>query len=158
MKTITLFLVSMIMVLTALGQKDKKDKDSVAVNKNAPYILFEKLEHDYGTIPYNGDGSYEFEFKNTGKMPLVLQNCQSSCGCTIPDWPKDPIKKGGTGKIIVKYATSRVGPFFKTVTVYSNASNSPITLTIKGTVSKPEEQKTLPEKENVLPATNNENH
>ena len=130
-------------------------KDSLKAKKNSPYLLLEKSEHDFGTIPYNGDGTYEFKFKNTGKSPLIISNCQASCGCTVPEWPKDPIAKNGTGVIKVKYNTTRVGHFQKTVTIQSNSSNSPVVITIKGDVEKKQEEQTVPIKNDNIPGVNN---
>lgn len=104
---------------------------------NMPMITFNKLVHDYGAINVNGNGDCEFEFTNTGKEPLVLTNVRSSCGCTVPSWPREPVLPGKTGVINVRYNTSRAGMINKTVSVYSNASNSPITLQIKGSVVAP---------------------
>jgi hypothetical protein len=153
-------LIGMALIFLAAGisfsQTDvKKDTTKTKPDKNAPVILFENTIHDFGNIPFNGDGTCEFAFKNMGKEPLILTNCQASCGCTVPDWPKEPILKKNTGVVKVKYNTSRVGPFTKTITVTSNASNSPITLTIKGIVEKqPDEQKPIiPVKDNPLPST-----
>ncbi len=101
-------------------------------------IEFETTSHDFGTIPYKGDGTYEFVFKNTGKVPLVLNNVRSSCGCTVPEWPKDPVKKGDQGKIKVIYNTRISGSFSKSITVFSNAGEKPIILTIKGKVEEAE--------------------
>ena len=99
-------------------------------------IEFETTEHDYGTIPFKGDGTYEFVFKNTGKEPLVLKNVRSSCGCTVPEWPKEPIKKGEKSKIKVSYNTRITGSFSKSISVYSNASDAPFVLSIKGKVEE----------------------
>ncbi len=99
-------------------------------------IEFEETAHDYGTIPYNGDGAYEFIFHNKGGEPLLLNNVRSACGCTTPEWPKEPIPAGKSGKIKVIYNTRIIGPFSKSVTVYSNASEKPIVLVIKGTVEQ----------------------
>lgn len=99
-----------------------------------PGIEFSELKHDYGTIEQGGDGTYNFEFTNTGTEPLVLSNVRSSCGCTIPKWPREPINAGETASILVKYNTNRPGPFNKSITVYSNASEQPIVLHIKGKV------------------------
>lgn len=99
-----------------------------------PGIQFAELRHDYGIIEQGGDGTYKFEFTNTGTEPLVLSNVRSSCGCTIPQWPKEPINAGETASILVKYNTTRQGPFNKSITVYSNASEQPIVLHIKGKV------------------------
>lgn len=99
-------------------------------------IIFDKHTHNYGKISYAGDGSCEFEFKNTGTGPLILNNVKSSCGCTVPDWPKNPIKPGETSVIKVQYNTRRSGSFTKGITVYSNASeNGTVRLIIKGEVA-----------------------
>jgi outer membrane lipoprotein-sorting protein len=90
---------------------------------------------DYGTVAHNADGKREFVFTNNGNKPLIITNTQGSCGCTVPTTPKEPIAPGAKGIIGVKYATDRVGPFTKTVTVTSNAAGQATkTLTIKGTV------------------------
>lgn len=115
-------------------------------NPNAPVINFDKVVHDYGTIMQNSDGGCEFKFTNNGKEPLILSRPKSSCGCTVPTWPKQPILPGKSDVIKVTYTTNRVGPFNKTVTIYSNASNNPIKLQIKGKVVK-EPTEVMPEKE-----------
>ena len=105
-----------------------------ATNPNAPVITFEKTTHDYGTIAKGGDGTCEFKFKNTGVEPLILSNVTSSCGCTVPEWPREPILKGKTASIKVKYNTDRIGPINKTITVVSNGKESSIQLRIVGSV------------------------
>jgi hypothetical protein len=97
-------------------------------------IKMDKLTHDYGNIKQGDNGECEFKFTNTGKEPLVITNCQGSCGCTVPACPKEPILPGKTGVIKVKYDTNRVGGIYKTVTVTSNAKSGNIVLTIKGNV------------------------
>lgn len=100
-------------------------------------IEFEKETHDYGTIKQNANGTYEFKFKNTGTQPLMISNAKGSCGCTVPEWPREPIAPGESGVIKVKYDTKRVGPFSKSVTLQSNASTNPTkTIRIKGTVEE----------------------
>jgi hypothetical protein len=106
-------------------------------DKNAPEITFESTEHDFGTLPYEGNGTTDFVFTNSGKEPLVLTNVQSSCGCTTPEWPREPIKNGQKATIRVKYDTKRAGSFTKSITVTSNAATSPVVLTIKGVVTSP---------------------
>lgn len=98
-------------------------------------IVFDKFEHDYGTIKQGSDGVCEFVFTNKGKAPLVLSNVRASCGCTAPEWPQTPIEPGKTGTIKVKYNTNIVGVFNKSITVSSNAVNSNVVLRIKGTVN-----------------------
>ncbi|PWH84781.1 DUF1573 domain-containing protein [Brumimicrobium oceani] len=98
-------------------------------------IEFEKETHDYGTISQYADGTCEFVFKNTGNEPLVISNAKGSCGCTVPQWPREPIAPGQTGTIKVKYDTKRVGIIGKSVTLQSNATNEPTkTIRIKGNV------------------------
>ena len=114
--------------------------------QNGPEIEFEKLVHDYGDVPFNGNGECEFRFTNTGNEPLLVQKPKSSCGCTIPSWPKEPILPGESEVIKVTYRTNRAGNINKTVTVTSNAvKNSTVVLRIKGRVlDQPTEA--LPEK------------
>ncbi len=103
--------------------------------QNGPEISFSKTVHDYGDVPYNGNGECEFSFTNTGNEPLILQKPKSSCGCTIPTWPKEPILPGESNVIKVTYKTNRPGTINKTVTVTSNArKNSTVVLRIKGKV------------------------
>lgn len=105
----------------------------------AGVIQFEETVHDYGTIQEGGNGTYEFIFHNRGDEPLLLNNVRSSCGCTIPEWPKEPIAAGKTGKIKVSYNTRITGPFTKSISVYTNADEKPIVLVIKGKVEEAEE-------------------
>jgi hypothetical protein len=102
--------------------------------KSTAAIEFETTEHDFGTLPQGGNGTFEFIFKNTGKDPLVLNNVRSSCGCTVPEWPKGPVKKGDKGVIKVSYNTRITGNFSKSISVYSNAGEGPVVLIIKGKV------------------------
>lgn len=109
---------------------------------------------DYGTVTKEDDnGLRVFEFKNTGDAPLIIKEVKSTCGCTVPSWPKDPIAPGKSGKIEVKYNMG-LGPIRKTITVQSNASNYPdgvVPLKLKGEVVKKEEVNIL-EKKKSLPS------
>lgn len=111
--------------------------------QNMPEIYFENTTHNYGNIEMNSDGLCEFTFRNTGNEPLLLTNVKASCGCTTPTWPKEPVKKGDTGTIVVKYNTKIAGAFSKTIRVSSNAKTNLVTLRITGTVTSttPEERK-----------------
>jgi len=98
-------------------------------------INFETTTIDYGTIDNGSDGERVFNFTNSGNKDLIIQNVQSSCGCTIPKKPEGPIAPGESSEIIVKYDTKRTGPFRKTITVTTNLEqNSIVALKIKGTV------------------------
>jgi len=112
-------------------------------DKKAPVLTFDKEVIDYGTIVQNSNGVREFKFKNTGRSTLIIQRCKGSCGCTVPTCTKEPIKKGKTGVIKVKYATNRLGQFNKTVSVYSNAKTPVKKITIKGNVIKPPTKKEI---------------
>lgn len=93
--------------------------------------------HDFGTLDKGETASYTFMLKNTGFEPLILSKCQKTCGCTIPECSPDPILPGETGEVKVSYDSTRIGPFQKSVKVYSNAVNEPIlVLRIKGKVEE----------------------
>jgi len=97
-------------------------------------ITFESDVVDYGEIAYGADGIREFKFTNTGDDVLIVARVYSTCGCTIPEKPEAPIKPGESNVIKVKYDTKKPGPIRKTITVYTNASETPYTLKIKGKV------------------------
>lgn len=130
------FLSLIFLVATATGQ-NKEEAGAAKTNPNAPEITFNKKVHDYGTIYQNDDGNCTFAFTNTGKEPVVLSNVRSSCGCTVPKWPRQPVLPGESDTIRVTYATKRIGPINKSITVFSNAQNSPVVLRIKGKVLPP---------------------
>ncbi len=88
-------------------------------------ISVDKDVHDYGTIENGANGVCVFTITNTGSDALIISSCKGSCGCTVPTWPKEPIAPGATAEISVKYDTKRPGPINKTVTISSNAVNSP---------------------------------
>ncbi len=102
---------------------------------SGPEIEFEKEVHDFGNMKQYGDASTEFTFTNTGTEPLIISNARGSCGCTVPSWPKTPIKPGESAAIKVKYDSKRIGPINKSVTITSNASNEPTkVIRIKGMI------------------------
>jgi len=147
MKKILLLAIVTMFAIVSFAQVESKQQaqPQPADNPNAPEITFDKLVHDYGTVPYNGDGKCVFTFTNTGKEPLILTNVRSSCGCTVPKWPREPILPGESDVIHVEYKTNRVGSINKSVTVQSNASNSNVVLRIAGQVLN-QEQGAMPEK------------
>lgn len=149
-KVFSLFIV-MAFVFAAVAQEASADKPKKV---KEPEITFESLTHDYGNITQGDNGTCEFVFKNTGKADLLLTNCRSSCGCTVPEWPKDPIPPGKKAVIKVKYNTQRIGAINKTITVESNATNNRVVLSIKGNVAaKPVEA--APEGNNSSMKVNN---
>jgi len=98
--------------------------------------VFGKTTHDFGKILESaGDASCLFTFRNNGTVPLLLQSVQASCGCTTPEYTKEPVLPGKTGEIKVTYAASgRPGVFNKEVIIHTNVPDSVYKLTIKGEV------------------------
>ena len=139
MKKVIYLLGIMLFMAGAAKAQDAK-------TQSGPEIEFEEIVHDYGDVPCNGNGECEFRFTNTGDAPLLIQKPKSSCGCTVPSWPSEPILPGESEIIKVTYRTNRPGIINKTVTVTSNAvKNSTVVLRIKGRVlDQPTEA--LPEK------------
>ncbi len=99
-------------------------------------ITFAQESNDFGKIAEEkGPVTTEFTFTNTGAQPLIIQNVRASCGCTAPDWTKDPVLPGKKGIVKATFdPKGRPGPFNKSITVTSNAENSTVILTIKGEV------------------------
>ncbi len=153
MKKLFSVLIVMAFVFAGVAQNDvAKEKKSKKVK--TPEITFVKLVHDYGQIEQGANGECEFEFKNTGKADLILTNCRSSCGCTVPSWPKDPIAPGKKAVIKVKYNTNRIGQINKSITVESNAVNDRVVLKITGNIS-PKAQEAAPQNNTGAPKANN---
>lgn len=131
-KIVTLLFISLL----TFSINAQQTEATSATDSNAPAFEFETEVIDYGKVEYNGDGVRKFVFKNVGKSPLVISRIQSSCGCTVPKKPTEPILPGETGEIEVKYATNRAGGFSKMITIYSNATEKVKRLRIKGIVIK----------------------
>ena len=112
--------------------------ETKVVNPNAPTMTFDSEVVDYGTIEQGADGVREFKFTNNGKEPLIISNARGSCGCTVPTWPKEPIKPGESSVIKVKYDTKRLGAINKSVTITSNASTPTKVVRIKGKIIAPQ--------------------
>lgn len=128
-------IISALLLVAGFAMAGFAQEGAAAVDSaNMAVIKFDTQVHDFGKLPYAGDGTHVFTFTNTGKTALVLTNVRATCGCTIPEWNREPIAPGKSDKITVKYDTRRTGPFTKTVTVQSNASNSTLQLTIKGEI------------------------
>jgi Protein of unknown function (DUF1573) len=109
--------------------------NGVAVPRPADFLQLKETSHNFGKIPQGRPAVYIFEIANNGPVPLTLDNVQASCGCTTPEWSRDPIPAGTTAKIKVGYNAYADGPFTKTVTIVYN-TNQTKTLTISGEVFK----------------------
>ena len=123
-----------------------------APDPNAPTMTFEKDAIDYGTIKQDAEGTRIFNFKNEGKVPIVISEAHGSCGCTVPTYPKEPIMPGQKAEISVHYDTHRVGAFSKSVTINSNAKNSPVVIRISGTVEAPAIVPTVADPTSIIPS------
>ena len=109
--------------------------DSIAT-KALTSIAFADTVHEFGTINEGEKVSYTFKYKNTGDNPLILEDVRPSCGCTLPEWTKDPIAPGAEGLIKVVYnSEGRPGEFHKTITVIANTSAEVVLLKIQGKVT-----------------------
>jgi len=135
--TLSTVLTSTVFVLAQTSGKvgEKPTTPVQTVVTSLAEMTFETDVHDFGTIDYAGNGTYEFKFKNTGTEPLIISDAKGSCGCTVPTYPKNiPIKPGESQVIKVTYDTKRAGNFTKTVTINSNAKTPQKVITIKGIV------------------------
>ncbi len=123
---------------------------TVSAQEKVAKIEFASETIDYGTIEKGADGVRVFKFTNTGDAPLIISKVKSSCGCTVPKKPEEPIMPGETGEIEVKYDTNRVMPIRKTITVTSNAQRATVALKIKGNVIDPSKTSVLEKKQKSL--------
>lgn len=135
----TVAMFSLTAGLNAQETETKKKDSNEATTKKAVNpkgktgITFTTLVIDRPEIPYDSQELFIFEFRNTGKTPLIISNVQTSCGCTTAEKPTEPVLPGKKSKISVKYDTKRVGDLNKTITVTTNVGE-PIVLTIKGKI------------------------
>jgi hypothetical protein len=122
-----MFFLFVMMISASLFYAQPSDK------KSNTAISFAKNSIDYGTIKKGSEPLRKFHFKNNGDTPLIITNAKGSCGCTVPDYPKEPIMPGETNVIDVRYNTNKIGKFNKNVTVTTNDGESTV-LTIYGEV------------------------
>ncbi len=109
--------------------------DRDAESGKFPKMDFEETDFDFGTIEGGVPVEHVFKFKNNGEAPLVIVNATSSCGCTVPEYPKEPIAPGATGELLVKYNASGANAVSKTVTVVANTEAGKEVITIKAFVN-----------------------
>lgn len=154
MKKFQYCLVALLMFATAACNKQKaKDAaenkldpaiieneasaHSANPNDNAPVFSFTSETHDFGTIIQGEKVSYAFTFTNTGKTDLLIRSANGSCGCTVPEYPKEPVKPGQSGVINVTFdSAGKEGNQNKTITLIANTIPNTKVLTITGEVNK----------------------
>lgn len=129
-----LAIVLSLALFISLGKTSAQDATPVE-NPNAPDFQFENETYDFGTINEGDKINFEYKFKNIGKEPLIITRAKGSCGCTVPEWPKEPIKAGESGIIKVVFnSAGKVGKQRKTLTLNSNAKTPAKRLFLVGTV------------------------
>ncbi|HMI06454.1 MAG TPA: DUF1573 domain-containing protein [Flavobacterium sp.] len=133
MKTIKISIVAFALGLMSFTVKTNS-ADPIVKAKTTTPVVWKSEQVDLGEIPQGTPKSLDFEFKNTGKTDIIITNVKASCGCTATDYTKTPIKPGQTAKVTATYNAANKGAFSKTVTVTTNAEETPKTLTFKGTV------------------------
>ena len=112
-----------------------KERDS-KISDGASVITFSRNEHDFGTINEGDIVETTFDFTNTGKSELIITNARATCGCTVPEWPKQPISVGESGQIKVKFNSSgKPNKQSKTVTLTTNTEKGKETVLIKAQVT-----------------------
>jgi hypothetical protein len=107
-----------------------------------PVMNFSKTEHDFGVIKQGDRVDYSFKFENTGEADLIITDAKGSCGCTVPEYPKEPVKPGESGEIKVSFnSAAKSGQQSKSVTITCNTEKGAEHLTIKSTIKVPEGNK-----------------
>ncbi len=146
MKKVLFFLFSFAVSVSLFGQQTPPPEKTNPNTGNKPIIaetipqtedvlVLKETEHDFDKIPQGKPVYYSFDIVNNGKTALKLDDVHAACGCTTPEWSRDPIEPGATAKIKVGYNAAAEGPFNKTITITYNTSQTKV-LTIKGTVWK----------------------
>jgi hypothetical protein len=140
-----LSVVTLLFISTSCKDKaiTKINSDNVEVasnrdeaQKKVPVMSFDKSEHDFGTITQGTPQETIFKFTNTGDAPLIITDAKSSCGCTVPEYPKNtPIAPGDTGSMVVKFNGSGQNQVTKTITVTANTAKGSELLRIKAFVN-----------------------
>ena len=125
MKKILFLAIALVTLTVAHAQQ----KDST--------IVFNKTVHDFGELVQGVPQTYSFEFQNTGKEVLTIENVRASCGCTASNWTKEPVKPGEKGYVSATFNAASKGSFSKSLTVTSNGTPNTIVLQVKGTVNAP---------------------
>jgi hypothetical protein len=129
MKANTIFLMIFSLALISSGV-------AYAQESAGPGIVFDTLFYDFKILKRGSDAECSFTFTNCEKKPVLITRVKASCGCTVPQWPREPVAPADTGVIRVKYNTRSTGRFSKSILVYTNLDRQAIVLTVKGEVRR----------------------
>ncbi len=103
--------------------------------KGVPVLAFTESEFDFGDITQGDKVTHVFSFKNEGSVPLLISNVQTTCGCTVPEWPKTPIAPGAESEIKATFnSAGKMGQQNKVITIHSNASEPVTRVMLKSNV------------------------
>ncbi|MFO7867734.1 MAG: DUF1573 domain-containing protein [Bacteroidales bacterium] len=127
------YLLTIISVCLSVSFIPAQTTDSSPQNTE---ITFEYTTYNFDTLQYAEEAECVFPYTNTGKDPLIISKIVSTCGCTIPHSSRAPLAPGETAHVTVSYNTRRSGKFSKNIQVHSNATNSPVVLTLQGIVKQ----------------------
>jgi hypothetical protein len=130
------FLVGISLALLNCSGTEEKSESKQAGSKLPVLALIDSSSYDFGTVQEGEVVEHSFRFRNDGEYPLILSNITSSCGCTTPEWPKEPIASNATSNIKVRFDTrNKPGPQVKTITVYANTEPAFSELRLRGIVN-----------------------
>jgi hypothetical protein len=135
MKKTLLSFALMLMAVCAIAQTPIVRTASLSTPAPAPAIAWEAHAYDFGQVAQGTPVSHTFEFTNTGKGPLRIESVKAACGCTATGYSQQEIAPGEKGFVTATYNAAKAGHFTKTVSVASNASETPIVLTLRGQVA-----------------------
>jgi len=143
-KTILLGVLSVFLIFISCKENATEKVNEENVEKTAeaqansgkfPVMSFESTTHDFGTIEQGTHVEHVFKFTNTGEVPLVISSAKGSCGCTVPQYPKEPINPGETGELTVKFNGSGQNQRNNSVTLTTNTEKGSERLTVKAFVN-----------------------
>ena len=126
-------------VLTGCGSNQDKAASAGSLSDKMPKIVFEDSTQnvDFGTLVEGDTVQRNFKFNNAGEFPLIINNVSTSCGCTVPQWPRDPIGPGETASILVKFnSRGKMGPQAKAVSIYANTDPAVTEITFRANVTQ----------------------
>jgi len=150
MNKLLICIITLLLVSCDEPESDKVNTDLInntasangKTNSNLPEIKFEEEEYDFGKMTQGEKVSHDFVFTNIGKKNLIISSAAGSCGCTVPEWPKEPVKSGVEGKINVVFnSDGKHGFQEKTITIVTNCEPATRILKIKAEIIVPETAK-----------------